>query len=57
MDKDNLNLTKNKQVVTVKELEDKIDIEAYHQRKNEDTISLDELLSKITNQKPPANDS
>lgn len=35
----------------VEQLEDEIDLEAYHARRNEETVSLDEVLAGLKNGK------
>jgi len=35
----------------VEQLEDEIDIEAYHARRNEETVSLEEVLAGLKNKK------
>ena len=35
----------------VEQLEDEIDLEAYHARRNEETVSLEEVLAGIENDK------
>ena len=35
----------------VEQLEDEIDLEAYHSRRNEETVSLEEVLANLNNGK------
>lgn len=34
----------------IEQLEDEIDLEAYHERRNEETISLEEILEGLANE-------
>ena len=35
----------------VEQLEDEMDIEAYHERRNEETVSLDKIMDSLQNSK------
>lgn len=36
----------------IEQLEDEIDVEAYHARRNEETVSLEDVLAGLKNGKP-----